>query len=151
MSCIAYVCDCLREKGQKEVDFDFENGRFVNIIDLERAAEYCEFKVSEMYDYFVGIILDILTVYDGKTYFCSCSQCLVKLLEIYNTSNKSYASKYHDECIQKFLTYLYERIEKQTEWHYIFHYWDRCRHCIVQFFHEIKGDLLTVFHTNVRE
>ena len=151
MSCIPYVCNCLYEKGQKEVDFDFENERFVNIIDLEQATDYCEFKVPEMYDYFVGIILYILTIYDVETYFCFCSRCLVELFEKYNISNKSYASKYHDKCIQKILTYLYERIEKQIEGQYIFHYWDLCRHWLVQLFHKIKGDLLNVFHTNIRE
>ena len=72
-------------------------------------------------DFFIGKIYDVLSVYDGETYFLLCSKCLLKLFNAFDIYEKCYI-KNHDDCIPKLLAYLYERIDQEISGEYIFHF-----------------------------
>ena len=75
MSCIAYVCKCVLIEERCYTDIDFDRECYIKIQDFESCVFYWGEKVPETSDNIFGVINNLIIVFDGECYFCSCSKC----------------------------------------------------------------------------
>ena len=152
MLCIAYVCKFLFEKSMVSSASDFENEYFINVRNVDRVLSQFKRMIPEYRDFFATTYHDIITMYDGDSYFLVCGKCLLKLFEMIDIYIGSYINndEGHGSCIPILLTFFYERIyENEVSNDYIFHYWDLCEQCTKSFLNTFKAEFYSVYHFNV--
>ena len=69
MSCIAHVCKCLFEKTLVHLATDFENEYFINVRSVDRVLSQFKRMIPEYRDFFAITYHDVITMYDGDSYF----------------------------------------------------------------------------------
>ena len=106
--------------------------------------------MPEISDNFFGFINDLIIVFDGGRYLCSCSNCTLEIRQNY-WLKKKFADRRHADCFDEIDTYFSKRATKEIREDYLFQVWKPCRGCIVVYFEAIKGDLITLFDLNVCE
>ena len=152
MSRIAHVCKCLFEKSLVHLATNFENEYFTNAISVDHVLSQFKKMIPEYLDFFATTYHDIITMYDGDSYFLVCGKCLLKLFEMIDIYIGSYINndEGHGSCIPILSTFFYERIYENKVWnYYIFHYWDLCKQCTKSFLNTFKVEFHSVYHLNI--
>ena len=105
MSCIANVCKCFFEKSLVHLDTDFKNEYFINVRSLDHVLSQFKRTIPRYRDFFATTYHDVITMYDGDSYFLVCGKCLLKLFEMIDIYVGSYINdnEGHDSCIPNFL------------------------------------------------
>ena len=117
---------------------------------FENCAFHCQLEVPEICDKCFGVADGLVTIFDGESYFCSCSKCIVEIRSNYSICCEFFDGR-HESCLCQIDTYCNERISREIRAEYSFQLWELCRGCLKAYFYAIKGDCMTCFHLNVCE